>query len=197
MKSRGLIYTTLFTFVVAFLFVAVLALTNEATRDRTELNRELFEKRAVLGALGIAYEDPQEITTLYDSEVREIPAEGLAVYAARIDGEERSGVRFSGAGLWGTITGVLALNAELSRTAGFEIIDHNETPGLGGRITESWFKEQFAGERIPEDGIRIRGGGDTDTENGIVDAVTGATRTSRALEGILNESILALRGALR
>jgi len=197
MNRRGLTYTVIFTFLAAFVFVAVLALTAEGTRPRVELNQRLLETRAILEALGIEYPAPDQIPGIYEERVRERTEEDFTFYEAAVDGNTRWAVRFSGAGLWGTITGVLALNEELSRIVGFEIVDHNETPGLGGRISEDWFSEQFDGERIPDGTIGIRGDGDTDPENGVVDAVTGATRTSQALEGILNRYIRSLQGALQ
>ena len=77
-------------------------------------------------------------------------------------------------------------------------MEDNETPGLGGRINEPWFKNQFEGEEIPADGIEVRaleGEGDPDATNGVVDSITGATRTSESIESIVNNQIEQLRSA--
>jgi Na+-transporting NADH:ubiquinone oxidoreductase subunit C len=182
---------------VAFAFVAILALTNEGTRRRTAANRQIAEKTAFLDALAIRQTEGQDPLELYASTVEENLVSGLMLYTTEIDGEKREAVRFSGPGLWGTITGVLAVSSDLSRVLGLEIIDHNETPGLGGRIAENWFKDQFSGEKIVDGRIRIKGSGDSDPENGVVDAVTGATRTSQAMEVIINESIQSLQEVLQ
>lgn len=198
MNRQSLIYTVPFTFFVAFAFVALLALTNEGTRKRTAENRQIAEKTAFLEALGIESDEERSPLTIYDSAVTENRTDGLILFEAGQGGaEKKQAVRFSGAGLWGTITGVLAVDSDVSRILGMRIIDHNETPGLGGRIAEDWFQEQFRGERIVDGRIRIRGSGDKDPENGVLDAVTGASRTSQAMEVILNESLRSLQGALR
>jgi len=66
-----------------------------------------------------------------------------------------------------------------------DFTSHNETPGLGGRIDEAWFKEQFRNRKI------VIGTGlsyDTEQENQL-DAITGATSTSRSILNILNDVI--------
>ena len=82
---------------------------------------------------------------------------------------------------------------------GLDIISHSETPGLGGRIEEDWFKEQFRGELIPPGGVRVmkgEGGMDLDQGNGMVDGVTGASLTSAAMETIVNDEIdMLMKGA--
>ncbi|MFA5389314.1 MAG: RnfABCDGE type electron transport complex subunit G [Candidatus Omnitrophota bacterium] len=54
---------------------------------------------------------------------------------------------------------------------GLKVISHNETPGLGAKITESPFLKQFINRDI--DGLEL-------SKNGI-HAITGATISSRAL----------------
>ena len=196
MKKQGTVYTIIFTFITAFFFVTILALTNEGTRKTTELNQELAEKRAFLNILGIEYEEAADIIAAYDSRITEETIKGVTLYKARVEGETRTAVRFSGPGLWGTITGALGVKSDLSRIVGIEIIDQNETPGLGGRITETWFTKQFEGEKIINNRILIRGSGDNSRENGLVDAITGASRTSQAMETIINNSIKSFRDAL-
>ncbi len=68
---------------------------------------------------------------------------------------------------------------------------NHETPGLGGRIDEAWFKEQFKGE-YAANGIVVKhggSGGDTDPDNGQVDGITGASRTSDSIQVIVNQQI--------
>ncbi|MFN3284353.1 MAG: FMN-binding protein, partial [Pseudothermotoga sp.] len=71
-------------------------------------------------------------------------------------------------------------------------------PGLGGRIEEEWFKKQFRSERLLNGAITLQtgGSGDYDHENGKVDAITGATQTSRALINIINDHLVILRNLL-
>jgi Na+-transporting NADH:ubiquinone oxidoreductase subunit C len=205
MKKDGMAYTVLFTFVVCIAFVFFLALANELTKDKVAANRRLAERSAVLSALGFEAV-PDQVDALYEKNVRTVdfptgssptgssPAGSL--YAATVDGQVRFAKRFSGAGLWGTISGVLAVDSKVERIVGLRIVSHNETPGLGGRIDESWFKDQFAGERIGSQGIRVRQGsgkGDGDPDNSEVDSVTGASRTSESMQSIVNKEIADFR----
>ena len=199
MKEHGLLYTVIFTFAVCFVFVFVLSLTNNATAAQVALNQRLTQQRAILSAMGIEFGSDNEVQRLFQRIRQERVGQDI-LYLATQNGTEIVAALFSGPGLWGTIRGVLALNGDGSRIVGFELISHNETPGLGGRIDESWYKAQLRGERIAPDGtIRMlsrSGVGDTDSENGGMDGVTGATRTSESMVVILNNEIARMRNLI-
>lgn len=199
MKKDSPAYVVAFTVAVCAAFVFLLALANELTRERTAANRRFAERSAVLSALGVPVgADAASVDAAY-SAVTALEADGFEVYRAEVAGEPRFAKRFQGPGLWGTIYGVVAVDAAVERVLGFRLVSHNETPGLGGRIDEAWFQEQFSGERIGEAGVRVRAGsgkGDADPDNGELDAVTGASRTSDAVQAIVNAEIAAFR-ALR
>lgn len=90
-----------------------------------------------------------------------------------------------GAGLWGPVWGYIAL-AEDFRTVVGAYFDHaSETPGLGGKIKDDpAFRAQFTGKKViyDENGPLsiIKGGAPAGMENA-VDAITGATMTSKGL----------------
>lgn len=197
MKKDSTTYTILFTFVVCVFFVFFLALANNLTKDRVAANRRVAERSAVLRALGIPYDSPAQIDSLYDSQITTFKTpKGEDIYRSEKDGRPRYAMPFAGPGLWGTITGFVAFDSRVERIIGLEIVSQNETPGLGGRIDEAWFKDQFKNERIGGAGIRVRQGtgkGDADPDNGEVDMVTGASRTSQSIETIVNDRIAAIR----
>jgi Na+-transporting NADH:ubiquinone oxidoreductase subunit C len=198
MNKQGFTYTVLFTFVVSFFFVFLLAMTNELTIDRVRFNQQVSRQRAVLTAMGIPYDSVEAIPEIF-ARVQETQHNGLPVFRYDGDGESLYAAEFSGSGLWGTIRGVVGVNAEGTRILGLEIIEHNETPGLGGRIDEDWFKEQFRDKRIPENGIQYNeqaGNGDFDPDSGRVDRITGATATSTAVNQILNRYLTDIISAL-
>lgn len=58
---------------------------------------------------------------------------------------------------------------------GVKILQHNETPGLGAKITNDKFLSQFKGKTIED--IYLK----KDKSNGKIDAITGATISSRAV----------------
>jgi Na+-transporting NADH:ubiquinone oxidoreductase subunit C len=107
---------------------------------------------------------------------------------------EAIAVKFSGPGLWGTIEGVLALESDRKTIRGINFYEQEETPGLGGEIVSSQFRDQFAGKLIVDKsgkgGIVIQSGFGNKL-NG-VDAITGATMTCDKVEDMLNNVINAI-----
>ncbi len=198
MSKDGLIYTIIFSFVVTFAFVFFLALANVGTEDIVEENGRLASARAVLSALDIPYDrgDREGIFTRFNAIEANETEDGLTWYRAEVGGEDYYALRTNGAGLWGNIEVVMGFNEDVDRYVGLEIIEQNETPGLGGRITEDWYKAQFAGQRIPDyvfQGQNLRQapagtGAATDYNDDEVDAITGATRTSEAMKVIVSEA---------
>jgi Na+-transporting NADH:ubiquinone oxidoreductase subunit C len=49
----------------------------------------------------------------------------------------------TGSGLWGTMNGFVGMTPDLNRIVNFSIYQQQETPGLGARVSETWFKKQF------------------------------------------------------
>jgi Na+-transporting NADH:ubiquinone oxidoreductase subunit C len=197
MNRQGLLYTVIFSFVIAFLFVTLLAFADTGTREQVALNQEIARQRAILNALGIEYSGPEDVQAKF-SDVEQYEEDGVELYRTTVDGETLVAKEFSGSGLWGTIQGILAVTADLDRAVGLEIVTHNETPGLGGRIDEPWFKEQLRGEKIVDGTIDVGGAGDgdEDRDNGSIDAITGASRTSDSMRTILANEISSLESIL-
>ncbi|MFH2113379.1 MAG: FMN-binding protein [Spirochaetota bacterium] len=199
MKKDSILYVVAFTFVVCAVFVLILALANESTKDLVEANREFASQSAILDALGIAWADRNQAATEYKDRVSLLEDSLPPAYRATVDGSDFIAVEHSGAGLWGGITIILAADPEATRIKGIQIVAQNETPGLGGRIEETWFLGQFKGEKAVNRKIRIaigaeaRGSGDTDSENGLADGITGASRTSQAFESIVNDSLARVK----
>ncbi len=186
MNKQSLAYTVIFTFIVCFVFVAILSVANQATAERVEQNQVVAQQRAILTAMGIEFDSDEEILGLYE-EVEEIEVDDRIFYRTERDGEVVLATAFRGQGVWGTIIGVLAMDESLERTMGLEIISHEETPGLGGRITESWFKEQFRDREVPEG--RLTYVRDSSPGAGEFEAITGATGTTDNMERILTDAV--------
>ncbi|MFP4509076.1 MAG: FMN-binding protein [Spirochaetaceae bacterium] len=193
MNKQSLLYSIVFTFVVCFVFVALLAVANDLTADLVEQNSIVAQQRAILTAMGIEYESDEEVLSLFE-DVEQQDIDGKTVYETEVDGTRIYAMSFRGGGVWGPIVGVLAMDSSLETIYGIEIISHEETPGLGGRITEDQWKEQFRDRPVPEGSIEVvRGGSAGDGE---VAAITGATGTSNNMERILNEAIEEFRDLL-
>lgn len=91
-----------------------------------------------------------------------------------------------GAGLWGPVWGYIALEGDLKTIAGAYFDHESETPGLGGKIKDDpSFRESFVGKTInfaDEKPFAIVKGGIPEGKTNAVDAITGATMTSRGLD---------------
>ena len=95
-----------------------------------------------------------------------------------------------GAGLWGPIWGYLAISSDCKTIAGAYFDHASETPGLGAKIKdEPWFREKFAGKKVAFGSEQLfmltKNAEETGADNA-VDAITGATMTSKGLNAALN-----------
>jgi Na+-transporting NADH:ubiquinone oxidoreductase subunit C len=199
MKKDSMLYVVLFTFVVCAVFVVVLAVANEGTKDLVAANRRFATQSAVLGAFGIAYANAAEASTKYTSEVTEGMTADYRSWKATVEGAQYTAVEQAGAGLWGTITVILAASPDGETVRGVRVTGQNETPGLGGRIEEAWFIGQFEGEKSPGGKVAMKAGAessgkpDTDKANGRVEGISGATRTSQSFGSIINAGLDRIR----
>ncbi|KLO23307.1 FMN-binding protein [Marinitoga sp. 1197] len=199
MKDNKL-YVVIFTFLISFILVFILALANEMTKEKVKINEELYLRKAVLSAMGIEYKNDIEAYKLFDEKIKIEKIKDIDVYKSNVNGEDVYAVIFVGNGLWSTIRGVLAVDRNISKIIGIDFITQSETPGLGGRIEESWFKEQFKFEKIIDGKIKMivggSGKGDFNHDNGEVEAITGATRTSESVLNMINSYLNILKNLL-
>ena len=89
-------------------------------------------------------------------------------------------IPMKGNGLWGPISGYLAIAADGSTIVGANFDHKSETPGLGGEITTEKFQSQFNGKPIKENGqlVPIE-----------FDAITGATKTSNGVKEMIDNTL--------
>jgi len=81
----------------------------------------------------------------------------------------------------------ICVGPDLETIKGIEILDHAETPGLGGRMTEDEFKRQFIGKKLKPKISLVRGRESVEINE--VHAITGASYTSKGIEDIINEAM--------
>ena len=183
--KKGHLYTAGFMIVLSAVLTFALALAYESFKPMIAGHKELAEKRAVLYALGLdAGLSGDQVLTQYDQLIKPGENSELGVLTQAEDGVTQAyAVPFEGAGLWGTIRGYLGVSAELDQIKGVVFTAQNETPGLGGRIDEEVYKQQFRGIPIDEETYLKYGS----SEGYELDAVTGATQTSKAVLRMLNQ----------
>lgn len=101
-------------------------------------------------------------------------------------------VATSGKGLWDDIWGYIGLNSDC-RTINGTVFDHKgETPGLGSKIVEDWFTEQFIGKTINDEngftGIRVLKPG-KDLNEHEVDGISGGTFTGVGVDEMISRNL--------
>ena len=184
------IFPILFMFLVTVVCIAVVSGIFLSTEERVKLNESIFLKRAVLYAADIPVPgEPMEIQEVWLSRIGPVPedAEDPEYFRVLDEGGGLTGyVIFSrGPGLWGEIEAVVGFEEDLETLTGVEFTSQNETPGLGARITEAWFKEQFRGKEGPFELVPEG----TAEEPDEIDAITGATRTSQYVRTLMNNAV--------
>lgn len=112
-------------------------------------------------------------------------AADLPVYVFNKDGKSVTVVPVYGAGLWGPIWGYIALDEDLQTIVGAYFDHDSETPGLGAKIKDDpFFRAEFIGKKVnvaSDPVFSVVKVGTSADENSSVDAITGATMTSKGL----------------
>jgi len=118
------------------------------------------------------------------------------VFVLRENGQlKRVVLPIHGYGLWSIMYGYLALEGDANTVAGVRFYEHAETPGLGGEIENPDWVAKWEGKKIYDEGewlnpnfSLIKGGVSQNTQNREhkVDALSGATLTSRGVESTVN-----------
>lgn len=192
-------FTLLFMFVITAVLTGALSGIYEFTKPMIETNAEIDIKRAHLYAFGIDYppeSTPEDMEAIYMDKIETGEKEGMDIYIEKDDaGQPKAyGFHFAGGALWGEVEGVLVLTSDLKRILGIDFIEQNETPGLGGRIEEPEFKEQFRDVELSHEGSPLAYS--SPGREGQVDAITGATSTSDAVLNILNKEIEKIKSSM-
>jgi Na+-transporting NADH:ubiquinone oxidoreductase subunit C len=172
--------------IISAVFALLLAGANKLFLPKIKENELLAERTAILYVLDIDQSGTAgEILARFEENVEETTVSGVGLYEyTSSDGKPIAyAVPFTGSGLWGTISGYMGVSAGLDEITGVVFTDQSETPGLGGRIDELDYREQFRGIKIEAD-TTLEYGQNGDTE---IDAITGATSTSNAVMRILNQ----------
>ena len=106
----------------------------------------------------------------------------LPVYIFNNGGKKVTVVPVYGAGLWGPVWGYIAFEEDLKTILGAYFDHESETPGLGAKIKDDPnFREQFIGKKADFAASPVFGIIKNASKDNEVDAITGATMTSKGL----------------
>jgi Na+-transporting NADH:ubiquinone oxidoreductase subunit C len=198
MKER--IFSVVYMFFLTLVFTSVVSLVKHVNAEKIRLNEEVKLQAVVLDALGIKVRSGpsrnEAVTALFGERVRLVEGEERTIYAGYDEqGEEIVGYAFpaGGPGFWGPIEAMVGVDAGVTEIVGVRFPRHSETPGLGARMTEPQFRDQFRGLPLRKTAgrdayFRLVAPGSASAP-GELDAITGATMTSGAIERFLNEEL--------
>ena len=125
------------------------------------------------------------------AKVRRVPNHAV-VYLIK-DADEVTGfvLPISGYGLWSTLYGYLAIEADLQTVKGITFYSHAETPGLGGEVDNPRWKARWPGRQVfdakGEPQLRVTKGraGTVEEDPFQVDGLSGATLTANGVTNML------------
>ncbi len=176
------IYPILFLTIVVCIAVVGLVLTNSVTEERIEEARTEALKEILIAQFPdmdtFEYDEDIEVYTIYDQD------QEIIGYAFETEAD----------GYGGEIELLVALEGTDMREGniivkGISVLFHGETPGLGARIEEDAFLNQFEGTNVED--IRL-----TD-DGGDIDAISGATVSTEAVVNTVHESALEKAALIR
>ena len=183
-------YTIVYSTILVVIVAVLLALVSQVLSPRQEANILLDKQKQILGALKIDYStgNPADIymalvndTLTYDKQ---------EVFVANLNGATKYVLTLSGKGLWGGIGGYLALDADKNTIYGVNFNHASETPGLGAKIVEMPFREQFEGKHIRNNAgevvsVAVLKKGKKAEVQEQVDAISGATITCDGVNNMI------------
>jgi Na+-transporting NADH:ubiquinone oxidoreductase subunit C len=183
-----------FVFIMGFLTSIVFVGMDALTAERIEMNKDAAIYSAVLTHNDITYNSGNLAEVFNDNiTVEEVTYDGqlLSFYINEVNGNVSFlyGV-FSLGGLWGPVRGVITLESDFQTIVNVTVLEEQETPGLGGKVKNREFLDQFIGlQLLPELERPVEVNKDAAANKANeVDEISGATGTSTAFERLLNDS---------
>lgn len=223
MKTNSNSYTIIYSVIIVVIVAFLLAFVFQALKPMQDANVALDKKKQILNSLNIRDLNDAQADAKYKKVVvadRVIDEKGkvllpgttggenagfkleskdykegkLALYICRVNGETKYVIPVYGMGLWGPISGYIALNADKSTVYGVYFNHESETAGLGAEIKDNkaW-QERFQGKKLFKNGddktIALSVEKKVEDPTTQVDAVTGATLTSNGVRDMLHEAL--------
>ena len=192
-NSYIIIYSAILVVIVAFL----LAFVYQALKPRQDANVALDVKKQILYSLNIRGLDGAEAEAKYAEVVKqEKDADGQKIYECQIGGKDVLVASLKGMGLWGGISGYLAIDDE-GKVYGAYFNHESETAGLGAEIKDSQaWQEKFIGKQIWDEAgnVVLSVVKKVDHPATQVDCVTGATLTSNGVDAMIKDGLKNVKG---
>ncbi len=206
----------LFAAVLSLACGSLLTLASTGLKEYQLKNIELDKNKNILKSVGLLDgEDvvsPETAAQLYSQNIRQIwinvdgeiipehtkGKSDLPVYLFSQQGKVQAYIiPVHSRGLWGKISGYMAIKNDGATISGFTVYSHQETPGLGGEIEKKWFQKNFEGKKILDDqgnfvAVAIAKGSVKERipesrQKNFVDGISGASMTGKFLSAGLKQ----------
>jgi len=205
MDTNKNLYTIIYATILVIVVAVVLALASSLLKDRQQRNIEIERKQMVLRSVHLAadaskvddkdsYIEREYAKYITDSSIIG-NSQKLVLYVCKMENNDKYYIiPLRGTGLWGPIWGYISLADDFNTVAG-AVFDHkSETPGLGAEITTPAFYNQFTNKQIFDNNgkyvsVQVVKGGAAKGNTHQVDAISGGTITSKAVEEMLHKNI--------
>lgn len=168
--------------IVACLSALLIGMTYRITKEPIQQAKDQKELEAIAEVAGEFNNNPfEEQMTILDKNKKPV-----TIYPARQDGTVTSiAVKtYTNKGFGGKIELIVGFAMDGSLN-GYKVIEQKETPGLGTKITEPKFKDQFVRLNPRRDIIKVK------QDGGEIDAITAATISSRAVTDAIDRAYKA------
>jgi Na+-transporting NADH:ubiquinone oxidoreductase subunit C len=222
MKTNSNSYTIIYSIIIVVIVAFLLAFVSTSLREKQDKNAALDKKKQILYSLNIRGLNDADAEAKYkevivadeiideNGSVSAPGAQGgendgfklnsadykagkLALYLCKIDGQTKYVVPVYGMGLWGPISGYIAINDDKNTVYGAYFNHESETAGLGAEIKDSQaWQEKFQNKLITkegQDGIALSVEKKVEDPTTQVDAVTVSTLTSNGVKDMLKECL--------
>ena len=160
-----------------------LAKVYDITKEPIAIQQRLAKMKAIHGVLPPHDNEPDQNIIHLPWETAKGEKEEILIYKGIQDGK-LTGVAFgmSAMGFGGPVTLMMGLNLD-GTIEGVEITSMVETPGLGAKILEPSFKDQFRGKSLQNSRFQLK------KDGGDLDQVTGATISPRAVVKAIRDGL--------
>lgn len=225
MKKNSISYTFGFALIICLVCSLALTLVSQALKEKKNLNVALDMKKNILKAVALktplgAKPTAEEVFSVYKEKISEVVIDekgNVKEDKTALDAQEDENLNalfiykengkpvsyaypIVGQGLWSTLYGYFAVEADAKTVRGITYYDHGETPGLGAEISKDWFQDNFKGKKIWDDGSNtikpvsvVKGkAADAVSQDEIaynVDGISGATITAQGVTEMLAREI--------
>lgn len=195
MKTNSNSYTIIYSAVIVVIVAFLLAFVYQTLKPRQDANEALDRKKQVLYSLNIRGLDDKAAEAKYSEVVKqEKDVDGQKIYTCNVNGQTKYVFTMTGRGLWGGISGFIAVNDDKNTVYGAYFNHEGETAGLGAEIKDNvkW-QEKFQGKKIfngkNRSNIALTVKKEVKDPTTQVDAVTGATLTSNGVANMLHDGL--------